>query len=141
MARLYLIANGSHWNQTDVKELKLTSEVIETVRQNVKLKLSGRAVFDANDTFNQKKYRPDLLGYATFDTDRKTFTQFNLIAYGMHTASGSNAETREPKYIPIGFLFELNGTNPNDDTVPTKLSLYEWVRLQCARQGKWTPAP
>jgi len=131
MARLYLIARGSHWELPDIKELHLGSEVIETAGAAAKLRLTGRAVFEANRQFNISKYRADLLGHLTFDTDEKQFTRFELLAFGMHNI-GSDRKPGGPEYMPYGFLITLNGSNVNDHTPPYKLDLYRWVKLGSA---------
>jgi hypothetical protein len=133
MAVLYLIANKYNWQKTHIKVIELSSEVVEAGRRTVKVKLSGHAVFDANDQFNQHKYRPDILGYATFDTVQRTFIDFDLVAYGPHTVGGPSLGTSEPKYIPMGFVFQLNGSNPNDNVVPTDFPMYGWAKLGCGR--------
>ena len=105
LAQLYLIARGSQFYDNEVKELRLTSEVIETTGPTVKLKLSGRAVLEATHKLNPSKYRPDLLGYLTYDTEKKSFTQFELLAYGMHNlGQGRHEKGRagaHPRGVPV----------------------------------------
>jgi hypothetical protein len=132
LAQLYLIARGSYWHEPDVKELRLTSEVTEAAGPTVRLKLSGRAVLHANDQFNQNKYRPDLLGYVTYDTEKRGFTAFDLLAYGLHTIGTVDMKPSGPGHIPMAFLFTLTGSDQNGEQVPTKLGAYRFVKLQSA---------
>jgi len=130
MAQIHLIARGSHFHDNEVKDLKLTSEVIETTGSTVKVKLSGRAVLEANDKWTASKYRPDLLGYLTYDTDKKSFTGFDLLAHGMHNLGKIDMKKDGPDHIPMAFHFTLNGSNVNDNQAPTKLDLYRFVKLK-----------
>jgi hypothetical protein len=132
LAQLHLIARGSFFHENDVKELQLTSEVIEATGRTVKLRLDGRAVLEANDHW-ASKYRPDLLGYLTYDTEKKSFTRFELLAYGMHNLKPVDMKEGGPEYIPVAFRFTLNGSNVNDDQVPTKFEVYRYVKLKAAR--------
>jgi hypothetical protein len=133
MAMLYLVARGSNFHEPDLKERHLTSEVLQVTGSSVRLKLSGRVVLEADDRFNQNKYRASLLGYATYDTNKRTFTAFDLVAYGMHTIGERDMAPDGPDHIPIGFLFTLNGSNVNDDQVPTKFGVYRYAKLKSAR--------
>jgi hypothetical protein len=131
LAQLHLIARGSYFHDNEVKELRLASEVVETRGPTVKLKLSGRAVLEADDQVRANKYRPDLLGYITYDTEKKSFTRFELLAYGMHNLGAKDMKKGGPEYIPMAFLFTLNGSNANDNQSPTKLDLYRrFVKLK-----------
>jgi hypothetical protein len=105
--------------------------VVETKGPTVKLKLSGRAVLEADDPVRANKYRPDLLGYVTYDTEKKSFTRFELLAYGMHNLGAKDVKKGGPDHIPMAFLFTLNGSNANDNQAPTKLDLYRrFVKLK-----------
>lgn len=132
LAQLYLVAGTSQFYDNEVKELRLTSEVIDTVGSSVKLKLNGRAVLEATHKFNASKYHSDLLGYLTYDTEKKSFTQFELLAYGIRSI-GDNAERRDgPDHIPMAYQFTLSGSNVNDH-VPTKLDAYRFVKLKAGK--------
>ena len=134
LARLHLVGQPySSWTKADVTELQLTSEVTDVWGHIVSLKLSGRVVFDANDRFNQQKYRPDLLGYATYDTKKQRFTRFETLAYGMHSIEAKHMVPGGPAFTPLGFLFTLNGSNVNDDQAPQKIGLYPSVGLKSTR--------
>jgi hypothetical protein len=136
MIRLYLLSHlgsGSHWNEHEVKERQLTSEVVGVSGRTVTLRLSGRAVAEAtNNPFNWKKYRPELLGYATYDQGSQTFTRFDLVAYGPHNLPASWMRPGGPEYMPFGILFTLNGSNVNDSQVPLQIGSYRWVKLKSA---------
>lgn len=96
----------------------------------VSLRLIGRVELDANSPYNQDKYRPDLVGYLTFDSAKRRFTRFELLAYGQH---GVSEEYRSPggsTYVPYGVLFTLNGTNVNDNQPPTRLQAYKGIGLR-----------
>lgn len=97
------------------------------------LLLLTHSVLEANDKWTASKYRPDLLGYLTYDTEKKSFTRFDLLAYGMHNLGKVDMKKGGPGYIPMAFLFTLNGSNVNDNQAPTKLDVYRMVKLKSAR--------
>jgi len=129
IACLYLIARGSHWDGLDVKELHLTSKVIDVKGSVVRLTLSGTAAFDASYKKNHN-YRCDMLGHLTYDAEKKVFTRFELLAYGMHSIGADEMKRGGPAHIPMGFLFTLNPSNVNDDHPPTKLDAYRFLNLK-----------
>jgi hypothetical protein len=129
IACLYLIARGSNWHDLDVKELRLTSKVIDVKGSTVRLTLSGNAAFDASYK-NNHNYRCDMLGHLTYDAERKVFTRFELMAYGMHSTGADEMKSGGPTHIPMGYLFTLNSSNVNDDHPPTKLDGYRFVNLK-----------
>ena len=131
MARLYLMApgQGSHFEEKHLKDRQLISEVVHVAGSLVDLRLAGRVVAEADEKFIRKKYRADLLGYATYDAAQNKFTRFDLLAYGQHNVQTSEMRPGASPFITLGILFTLNGTN-DDNQPPTKLGLYRWVRLQ-----------
>jgi hypothetical protein len=128
--RLYLSGGGPQWHEPDVKEARLTSEVTAVDGSSVQLKLTGRVVLDADDQFNKNKYRPDLLGFATYDTASRRYSRFELLAYGMHSLWINDQVPGGPSSIPLGVLFTIAGNGPYDSHPPTRMGLYPWVGLK-----------
>jgi hypothetical protein len=133
LVRLYLISHigiGSYWNASEVKERRLTAEVTTVSGRSVSLRLTGRTVVEAtNNPYNWKQYRPELLGYATYDQETRTFSRFDLLALGPHKLHESWMRPGGPNTMPFGILFTLNGTNANDHHPPLHLQQYGWVGL------------
>jgi hypothetical protein len=133
MVRLYLMASGggSHFDEKHLKERSLTSEVTAVTGPMVKLRLSGRVRSEANEQFIQKKYQGELLGYATYDSVKRAYTRFDLIALGKHNiVDPRDLLTGAAPEMTLGIVFTLNPTDWNNQRMPTKFGLYRYVGLR-----------
>lgn len=132
LVRLHLKCGGPQWQQGEVKEAQLTSEVTGVQGRTVNLRLTGRVVLDANSPYNKDKYRPDLVGHLTYDSGQRRFTRFELLAYGLHSVSEKYRTPGGSTNVPYGILFTLNGSNVNDSPAPTRLHAYAGLGLRAA---------
>ncbi|MGV3722166.1 MAG: hypothetical protein ACO1SX_14745 [Actinomycetota bacterium] len=132
MAQLYLKCGGPQWQAREVKEGQLTSEVTAVNGVAVSLRLTGHAVFDANSQYNKQKYRPDMVGYLTYDTGQGRFTRFELLAYGQHSVDEKDRTPGGSTMVPYGILITLNGSNVNDNQAPSRLHAYPGLGLKAA---------
>lgn len=111
-----------YWQVEDVKEAKLTAEVVSVQGDVVELKFEGRVRIVGGNT---RCFSGDLLGKATWRLQSQTFSAFELLAIGNHTLGDwEKPENGGPRIAPMGMLFTLNGKNVNDQMVPALYRLY-----------------
>jgi hypothetical protein len=125
-------ANGAHWEPAHVRSQDLTLTVEDVSSSTVRLRLEGavRLAQDApkeavryhaalrplhhEDPKAFARYDGQVLGYLTYDRDKKVFTRFDVVALGEYVGPLLNPyrnEDRQNYYLikpcPLGVSFEI----------------------------------
>ena len=104
--------------------------VDEVAGTRVRLRLEGSANLELDRGAAYKgvrrkiSYRPSFLGYLAYDSAKKVFTRFDLVALGdaCGQANGENLMGARSGTFPLGVAFELvNPLTPRDYVQPTGL--------------------
>jgi hypothetical protein len=111
-----------YWQVEDVKEAKLSAEVVSVQGDVVELRFEGGVRIVGGNT---RRFSGDLLGKATWRIQSQTFSAFELLAVGAHTLGDwEKPGDGSPRVAPMGMLFTLNGGNVNDQMLPAYYRLY-----------------
>lgn len=92
----------------------------------VSLRIEGatRVVVTAPEN---RGYTPKLLGHATYDRRKGSFTTFELLALGMRWGAGNcNQRQDDPGPAPMGVLLTLAGKGHSEQLPPAFISHYGW---------------
>jgi hypothetical protein len=108
--------------------LRLTVEEIAGTHIGLRLEGSANLALDRGDAYQGVRrkisYRPRFLGYLAYDSARKVFTRFDLVALGnvRGQANGENLMGARSGAFPMGVAFELvRPLTPRDYVQPTGL--------------------
>ncbi len=87
------------WKPEDVKEAVLTKRRVEQKDGRWTIEYSGHAVMESA----KQSYRPTLYGRAVWDSRKKRFDRFELVAIGDRKGAGTfNQRARDPGPAPMG---------------------------------------
>ena len=120
-----------------VKEARLTATVLEVQSGVVTLRYDGTVHSEQDDTPRfgltrergrlprrpERSFQADLLGYATFDQEKKRFTEFELVALGTQQGGG---ERGSKDRVTMGVALTLAEDTPVERVEPFHLELYRW---------------
>lgn len=125
-------ANGAHWESSHVRSQDLTLVVEDVSASIVRLRLDGSVRLAQDAPKEAVRYSPKLrplhhedpkafarydgqvLGYLSFDLDKKAFTRFDVVSLGEYVGPLLNpyrTEDRQNLYLvkpcPLGITFEI----------------------------------
>ncbi|HKB38606.1 MAG TPA: hypothetical protein VKD72_19335 [Gemmataceae bacterium] len=122
----YHLVNGTFglpgvWRLEDIRSGELTLKV-ETTSPTVRLRLEGsaRLATDANLDKAPRGYDVRLTGVLEYDSDRKAFSRFDVVAVGDYWGGDyEGGRFKRPGRTPLGIAFELaRGTSAVDLAPP-----------------------
>lgn len=139
IARLHLADNvrgqTSPYADENVSTAFLRSEITARAGNAISIRFEGAAVAAQSGFWSvggpvsrqNRGYDLTLLGRATYDVRLERFLTFELIAAG-HRWGGTQFNERKDDLgpNPIGFLFTLAGTSPQEQLAPAFFSHYGW---------------
>jgi hypothetical protein len=146
IARCSLVDNvrgqTRQFDEPDVKNARLTAEVVSVEGGVVTLRLEGETRTEAEGTWSIAGYRDmnnptpqkrgfemRLLGNAKYDLNAARFTTFEMVALGTRWgATQYNGRDRDVAPAPIGFAFTLAGDTPAEHVAPAHLGAYGWQK-------------
>ncbi len=72
----------------------------------------------------KRGYAAELNGVLFYDSGKRAFTRFDLLAFGgtwgrMGDANGKSIKLERPGKVPLGFAFQLASDAPADRLIPT----------------------
>jgi hypothetical protein len=125
--------------EANIERANLSSEITKVEANQVVLRLTGetRAIAEGmwsvaglrrpEPTPQKRGHETKLLGYATFDLEKKKFIAFEMLALGTRwggTQYNQRGEDLDP--APIGTLFVLAGDSPMERIAPAFFRQYGW---------------
>jgi hypothetical protein len=144
LARLHFVDNVRGqtpiYREHEVESVELTSGItgvsgpLVTLRLEGRVRLSAEGVWPTNDRGDDAVPRPnrrgfdgEMLGSATWETERQRFTAFDMLAVGMRwggTQYNRRHDDLEP--TPMGIALTLGGDSPAERVAPAAYWSYGW---------------
>lgn len=127
--RLHLvdIARGqtNHYARDQVRAARLAATVTNVDGEQVQLRLEG--VIHLDDAERERGIRGTLLGRATFDSEARRFTGFELVCVADRWGTTQfNRRHDDLGPAPIGFALSLASDHPTERVAPTAFWEYGW---------------
>lgn len=125
IARFHLLDNTRgeppNWTREEVRTAKLRLTVDEVTPKAVILRLEGSVLLatSANPAEAERGFDVRLLGYLRYDTAKRAFDRFDVVALGEHWGQGPFTHGARPGRTPLGVAFELaRGDSPAEQVPP-----------------------
>lgn len=109
------------WRRQDIRSHDISLTVEEATANRLMLRLEGSAVLatDADPAKADRGYDARLLGYLSYNVEKKAFERFDIVAVGDAWGDGSFTRGARPGRTPLGVAFELaRGDAPADQVPP-----------------------
>ncbi len=130
-----MMKGSAAWDESMFTNANMTSTV-KAVRENeFDLLLSAQYDIRANTQWNKGHYNGELLANATYNRQSKTFTKFECVLFGTHTAGTrlSNVHSGDLSAKIAAFATINPHSDPDDDMPPS-----EWMWRYTLR---WCQSP
>lgn len=127
------LAENQNFRTTPLDAGKLTVTVTDIADGKIQLRLTGLVNLLQKRGSDERKwlrYEPALLGHLTYDTARKAFTRFDIVALGHVTGAptGENLQGYRPGSHPLGVAFELVDTPTKSERLAPRAARDDLVR-------------